>query len=637
MSGKLWTRVSLVVLLILIAAYVLYPSIKYYGLTSSEKTELAEAGKLNDLEKKILHPGLDLQGGMHVVLEVDLEKLLKSRVRQGGLDDKIVNLIDASLAEARENDADFFNVFSRRANAQGVRLALYFPAYEKGPNDDVVAALEADAKDAVDRAEEIIRNRVDQFGVSEPNIQRQGQWRVIVELAGVTDQAQARGLIQATALLEFVLVREDPQLLQDVISKIDKAWVEVENLKKSSSSQAEANAASDEMTSNQDRSTPDAAPAEDEVTSLEQLLGEEGSDTLSVQGEGDVNRPFSSLISVGNNVIWVPAKNYRMIQRYLEKPVIREAIPFDSRLTWGAETRDIQGNGQEYYPLYLMKKEAELTGDVITDAKESMGGFSGAEFVVHLTMNGEGAKKWAEITAANIDKRVAIVLDDKVQMAPVIRSKIADGRTQIEGLNDITEAKHMAIVLRAGALPAPMQIEEERSIGASLGADSVRQGTNAVILGFILVVVFMVVYYRGAGLIADMALILNLLFTLSVLAGLGATLTLPGIAGLILTVGMSVDANVLIFERIREELRRGKTVRAAIDTGYSKAITTILDANITTVLAALVLWQFGTGTVKGFATVLFWGILSSMVTAIFVSRTVFNIFTERRTLTKLSI
>ncbi|MCF7800964.1 MAG: protein translocase subunit SecD [Candidatus Marinimicrobia bacterium] len=636
MSGKLWTRVSLVVLLILIAAYVLYPSIKYYGLTNSEKTELAEAGKLNDLEKKILHPGLDLQGGMHVVLEVDLEKLLKSRVRQGGLDDKIVNLIDASLEEARENDADFFNVFNRRANAQGVRLALYFPSYEKGPNDDVVDALEADAKDAVDRAEEIIRNRVDQFGVSEPNIQRQGQWRVIVELAGVTDQAQARGLIQATALLEFVLVREDPQLLEDVISKIDKAWVEVDNLKKNTAGESGADAADGETTQDQSAETTEA-PADEEVTSLEQLLGEEDGDTLSVQGEGDVNRPFSSLISVGNNVIWVPAKNYRMIQRYLEKSAIREAIPFDSRFTWGSEPRDIQGNGQDYYPLYLMKKEAELTGDVITDAKESMGGFSGAEFVVHLTMNGEGAKKWAEITAANIDKRVAIVLDDKVQMAPVIRSKIADGRTQIEGLNDITEAKHMAIVLRAGALPAPMQIEEERSIGASLGADSVRQGTNAVLIGFVLVVIFMILYYRGAGLIADMALILNLLFTLAVLAGLGATLTLPGIAGLILTVGMSVDANVLIFERIREELRRGKTVRAAIDTGYSKAITTILDANITTVLAALVLWQFGTGTVKGFATVLFWGILSSMVTAIFVSRTVFNIFTERRTLTKLSI
>lgn len=633
MSGKLWTRVSLVVLLILIAAYVLYPSIKYHNLTDSEKMVLTEEGKLEALEKKIIHPGLDLQGGMHVVLEVDLEKLLKSRVRQGGLDDKVVNLIETSIKDARENDTEFFSDFKRLANAGDIRLALYFPSYEKGPNDDVVAALEKDAKDAVDRAEEIIRNRVDQFGVSEPNIQRQGEWRIIVELAGVTNQAQARSLIQATALLEFVLVREDSQLLQDVISRIDKAWVALDTEKGSLTSVTDG--ASTTPADAAAKSKPDSTV--EEVSSLQQLLGEEGGDSLNVQGEGDINRPFSSLISVGSNVVWIPKKNFRLVQRYLDKPEIMQAVPFDSRLTWGSEARDIQGDGQEYYALYLLKKEAELTGDVVTDAKEAMGGFSGAEFVVHVTMNGEGAKKWAEITAANIDKRVAIVLDDRVQMAPVIRSKIADGRTQIEGLDDITEAKHMAIVLRAGALPAPMQIEEERSVGASLGADSVRQGTNAAILGFVLVVLFMAFYYRGSGLIADFALFLNLLFTMAILAGLGATLTLPGIAGLILTVGMSVDANVLIFERIREEIHKGKTVRAAIEAGYGKAITTILDANITTILAALVLWQFGTGTVKGFATVLFWGILSSMVTAIFITRTVYNIFTERKTLTKLSI
>jgi len=635
MSGKLWTRVSLVVLLILIAAYVLYPSIKHYYLTDSEKKVLTEEGKLEALEKKIIHPGLDLQGGMHVVLEVDLEKLLKSRVRQGGLDDKITNLIESSIKDATENDTEFFSGFKRLANASDIRLALYFPSYEKGPNDDVVAALEKDAKDAVDRAEEIIRNRVDQFGVSEPNIQRQGEWRVIVELAGVTNQAQARSLIQATALLEFVLVREDSQLLQDVINRIDKAWVEMD-AEKASMTGSDA-AVAGETPAGEEVSITKMDTTVDEVSSLQQLLGEEGSDSLNVQGAGDINRPFSSLISVGSNVIWIPKKNFRLIQRYLEKPEFKEAIPSDSRLTWGSEARDIQGDGQEYYALYLLKNEAELTGDVVTDAKEAMGGFSGAEFVVHVTMNGEGAKKWAEITAANIDKRVAIVLDDRVQMAPVIRSKISDGRTQIEGLDDITEAKHMAIVLRAGALPAPMQIEEERSVGASLGADSVRQGTNAAMVGFILVVIFMAFYYRGSGLIADFALVLNLLFTMAILAGLGATLTLPGIAGLILTVGMSVDANVLIFERIREEIHKGKTVRAAIEAGYGKAITTILDANITTILAALVLWQFGTGTVKGFATVLFWGILSSMVTAIFITRTIYNIMTERHTLTKLSI
>ena len=228
-------------------------------------------------------------------------------------------------------------------------------------------------------------------------------------------------------------------------------------------------------------------------------------------------------------------------------------------------------------------------------------------------------------------------MDGNVHMAGVIRDKIADGRTQIEGMNDLQDAKKLAVVLRAGALPAPMVIEEERTIGASLGADSVAAGTQATVFGFILVIIFMAIYYRGAGLIADVALFLNLGFTLAILSTLNATLTLPGIAGLILTVGMAVDANVLIFERIREELRNAKTVKKSIDDGFNRALTTIVDANLTTILAAGVLWQFGSGTVKGFATTLFWGILSSMITAIFITRTIFMVMTERKTMTKLSI
>ena len=274
---------------------------------------------------------------------------------------------------------------------------------------------------------------------------------------------------------------------------------------------------------------------------------------------------------------------------------------------------------------------------MVTDARESLGGFSGAEFVVHLNMNDEGSREWSKITAGNVGKRIAIVMDGNVHMAGVIRDKIADGRTQIEGMNDLQDAKKLAVVLRAGALPAPMIIQEERTIGASLGADSVKDGTRATVFGFILVVIFMAIYYRGAGLVADFALILNLGFTLAVLSTLNATLTLPGIAGLILTVGMAVDANVLIFERIREELRNAKTVKKAIDDGFNRALTTIVDANLTTILAAGVLWQFGSGTIKGFATTLFWGILTSMITAIFITRTIFMVLTERKTMTKLSI
>ncbi len=621
MSGNLRMRVFLVVLLIGSAGYMLKDTISYYTMSETQKEALIESGELDEIRKNIIHQGLDLQGGMHVVLEVDLEKLIKTRVEDG--DDEIDALITSSLQEAQDNELEFFPTFTRNVNATNIRLARYFPVYEKGPNSDVLDALEADAKDAVDRAEEIIRNRVDQFGVSEPTIQRSGAWRIVVELAGISNQAQARELIQATALLEFVLIQEDAQLLDEVIRNIDKAWAADmgdETLEDSTADMLSSDTALDE-----------SAP------SLADVLSGDAGDSLSITGTGDVGRPFSSLINVGSNTIWVPEENVRSIKRKLEKPAMAAAVSSDSRLAWGVSPRDITGDGRMHRALYLMKATPELTGDVVTDARESLGGFSGAEFVVHLNMNDEGSREWTKITAGNVGKRIAIVMDGNVHMAGVIRDKIADGRTQIEGMNDLQDAKKLAVVLRAGALPAPMNIEEERTIGASLGADSVADGTRATVIGFILVIIFMAIYYRGSGLIADFALILNLGFTLAVLSTLNATLTLPGIAGLILTVGMAVDANVLIFERIREELRNAKTVKKAIDDGFNRALTTIVDANLTTILAAGVLWQFGSGTVKGFATTLFWGILTSMITAIFITRTIFMVLTERKTMTKLSI
>ena len=252
-------------------------------------------------------------------------------------------------------------------------------------------------------------------------------------------------------------------------------------------------------------------------------------------------------------------------------------------------------------------------------------------------MNSEGSRTWSRVTGANVGERIAIVLDQKVHMAPSIREKIPGGRTQIEGFADLNEAKDLAIILRAGALPAPVNIIEERIVGPSLGADSISQGTQAVLIGLVSVLIFMLAYYKLAGTVADFALIWNILLVLAVLASLQATLTLPGIAGLILTVGMSIDANVIIFERIREELRKGKTPKAAIDSGYDRALTTIIDANVTTLIASLVLYQFGTGPIKGFATVLFWGLLISMFTAVFITRTIFNAYISSRALTKLSI
>ncbi len=619
MSGTLRMRVFLVVLLIGSAAYMLRDTISYYTMDETRKEALIESGEMESIRRNIIHKGLDLQGGMHVVLEVDLEELIKTRVEGG--DVLIEELITNSLQEAQLNENEFFPTFEKNVKATNIRLARYFPIYEKGPNADVLDALESDAKDAVDRAEEIIRNRVDEFGVSEPTIQRQGDWRIVVELAGISNEAQARELIQATALLEFVLIHEDPQLLNEMIRNIDKAWTTVmDNIPTDTVELAEEDIGQIET-----------------VPSLAEVLAGDDGDTLSITGTGDISRPFSSLINVGGNTIWVPEENVRSIKRKFKNPTIAAAIPSDSRLSWGVATRDIRGDGRLHRALYLMKETAELTGEVVTDARESLGGFSGAEFVVHISMNDEGSREWSKITAGNVGKRIAIVMDGNVHMAGVIRDKISDGRTQIEGMNDLQDAKKLAVVLRAGALPAPMVIEEERTIGASLGADSVSAATRAMVFGFILVIIFMAIYYKGSGLIADFALFLNLAFTLAVLSTLNATLTLPGIAGLILTVGMAVDANVLIFERIREELRNAKTVKKAIDDGFGRALTTIVDANLTTILAAGVLWQFGSGTIKGFATTLFWGILTSMITAIFITRTIFMVLTERKTMTKLSI
>ena len=298
---------------------------------------------------------------------------------------------------------------------------------------------------------------------------------------------------------------------------------------------------------------------------------------------------------------------------------------------------NIDGQQENIFRLYYLEKEPELTGGVIEEANERLGSQVGGQPVVLLDMNNDGTKQWSRITGANIGRRIAIVLDKKVHMAPSIREKISQGGTQIEGFADINEAKDIAIVLRAGALPAPVNILEERIVGPSLGADSVKKGTWSVLVGLALVLLFMLFYYKIAGLIADFALIWNILLVLAVLASLQATLTLPGIAALILTVGMSIDANVIIFERIREELQKGKSPKAAIDGGYDRALTTIIDANITTVIAALVLYQFGTGPIRGFATVLFWGIVISMFTAIFVTRTIFNTFSQRKGIQKLSI
>jgi preprotein translocase subunit SecD len=490
---------------------------------------------------------------------------------------------------------------------------------------------------------EILQNRVDQFGVSEPTIQKQGNRRIIVELAGIQDSERARALLQSTAQLEFFLVKS-PDVTNDILSQIDKV------VKGDKELEALAAAVGSEQAQTDDG---ELAVSNDQTISISELFGEDGLSSEDAES-GDTavvvdqnifqERPFSSMLRALGNNIAVPEKNLYAIKKIINKPEVQDKLALgNGRFLFAPEAESFTTNTGLEEPLvymYYLENNADLTGGVIEEANATIGGQGTSAVgqpIVLLDMNSEGARTWSRITGANIGRRIAIVLDKKVHMAPSIRTKITDGGTLIEGFANMDEAKDIAIVLRAGALPAPVKIIEERIVGPSLGADSVKAGTYSVLLGLALILVFIVVYYKLSGIIADFALIWNILLVLAVLASLGATLTLPGIAALILTVGMSVDANVIIFERIREESRKGKTPRTAIESGYARALTTIIDANVTTLVAALVLYQFGTGPIRGFATVLFWGIMISMFTAIFVTRTIFNSFTERRGLNNLSI
>ncbi|RLE10218.1 protein translocase subunit SecD [Candidatus Aerophobetes bacterium] len=374
------------------------------------------------------------------------------------------------------------------------------------------------ARDAVDMALEVIRNRIDQFGVREPTIARQGERRIVVDLPGIEKPQRAVDIIGKTALLEFKLVDE----------------------------------------------------------------------------KGDIDEALEGKIPPGDEILY-----------------------------------DSEGKP------YLLKKEALLTGRNLKDARVEIGQWG--QPYVSMELDSEGAEKFAQITGRHIGERLAIILDDVVKSAPVIKTRIPNGKAVIEGNFTMDEANELRIVLKSGALPVPFNIIQNTYIGPSLGKDSIQKGLWAGIGGLIVVVLFMGIYYKKAGLIADLALLLNLLFLLGAMAGLKATLTLPGIAGIILTIGMSVDANVIIFERIKEELAGGRAPRSSVDVGYKNALRTILDANITTLITALILFQFGTGPVKGFATTLSIGILASLFTAIVVTKTIFNLILSGRPVKKLSI
>ncbi len=632
MSNKLTPRFLIIGLVLTWAIWAIWPTIQYQGLSDAEKESFREEGKLEQLESRTIKQGLDLKGGMYIVLEVDIPTLLEN------LSENMDGKFNQSVQSVRDQlkvspEADTFILFSAAASENKLKLSRYYFDYGSS-NEDILSALSEEAEDAINRVLEILQNRVDQFGVAEPTIQKQGNQRIIVELAGVQDSERARALLESTALLEFYIVK-DVTTTNELMIKIDQALKGDESIA--------AVAKDTEVKSIDETSTTD-----DGTVSVSELFGESAdevtTDSAVVNEDVFADRPFSAMLRNLGNTIGVPAKNVYAVRKMLATPEVQEKMANIGGIFFFShkpqDYPNVDGDIESIYSLYLLEDQAELTGGVVEEAKANLGpqgSTSAGQPIVNLSMNSDGARKWAIVTGSNVGRQVAIVLDNKVHMAPNIREKISGGGTLIEGFASIDEAKDIAIVLRAGALPAPVNIIEERTVGPSLGADSVRQGTQSVLIGLALVLVFMLVYYRISGSIADFALIWNIVMVLAILASLQATLTLPGIAGLILTVGMSIDANVIIFERIREELRKGKTPKAAVDGGFDRALTTIIDANVTTLIASLVLWQFGTGPIKGFATVLFWGILISMFTAIFVTRTIFNSFTSRKGMTKLSI
>ncbi len=598
-------------------------------------------------ERSTIKRGLDLQGGTFLVYEMDFVNFLSNPNVARNPDRELIDLLKEVDHQSKHENKDFFDVLSEKFQEKGIPLTRYFG--KKGESDSkIISNLRTDSENAIDRALEVLRNRVDQFGVSEPSITKQGSRRIIVELAGILDPERAKGIIGKTAQLEFKLVRESEQT-RSIVYKIDNIVKKRrQGLRDSSAVSIDTSA----TTPSQDTTKRQQKVRDEKEVNLDELFGkspetvqETGADTtLSVDKDLFEGNPFIALFAQIPNrrELAVPKQNMKAIDVILNYPEVQDAIPDDSEFLWGKDPERV--GDKEYYFLYYVKKTPEITGDYIEDARVSVAGESAGrsrtrvgESEVLLSFNPRGAKDFARITGANVGKFLAIVLDNKVASAPQIRERIPNGQSSITGMRGVDEAKDLVVVLKAGALPARLEGIEERTVGPSLGQDSIQKGQWSGLIGAVIVFIFMIIYYRLSGVIADFAVVLNIVFVLAILAAFHATLTLPGIAGIILMVGMSVDANVLIYERIREELRSGRTIRAAIDVGYKRAFVTILDSNLTTLLTALVLYQFGTGPIQGFAVTLMIGLIANMFTAIFVTRFIFDFITTKFKVKQLSI
>lgn len=590
-------KLGMIALFLGLTVYYLFPTVQWSleqrhmnSMTETERIqyENENSAKLISLRERSLSLGLDLQGGMYVTLEVGTPQLVLELAGDFA-DDYLEDVLRAARETYAEQRTDFIDVFvnefeSRDPNAM---LSRYYRSDSENitrmsSNSEISAYLKRQRTAAVERAIEIIRSRVDRFGVTEPSILQQGDSRIVVELPGVDDEERVRDLLRGTARLEFRLTPEVDEI-RNVKQQIANYFSEMEE---------------DTLDSENGR--------------VQNLL-----EIFDLRGTNDYSFGYAAVMDTSD------------VNRILQSEAVQNLIPRNMTFLWGA-TPFAQDGGVDLFEMIAVRSQVELTGDVISEARVAFDPTTNVP-EVSMTMDSEGGRRWARITGANIGRPVAIVLDGYVYSYPTVRSQINNGRSSISGMGGLREAEDLVNILMSGALPAPLEIIEERTVGASLGEASIRAGLYSVMFGLAVVAIFMIVYYRTGGGIADLALILNIIFILGILAGFQATLTLPGIAGIVLTIGMAVDANVLIFDRIREEMRGGKTLRAAIDNGYANAMSAIIDANVTTFFVAVILYSFGVGPIKGFAVTLMAGIVASLFSAIVITRVIVDYLTREKT------
>ena len=598
-------------------------------LDSIGKEEIFAGISYNDAKDKELNKGLDLKGGINVILQISVNDILKGLANNSK--DPSFNQALLATDEIQKNSQntyieDFFTEFEKIPDAQLASPDIFANknlsddiTYDM-TNDQVKPVLRRKIDESVTSAFEVLRKRIDKFGVTQPNIQRLGEsGRILVELPGAKDVDRVRSLLQSTAQLEFWDVYKAEEIFPFLFTANNLLKERLDKTKEEVKTEVE------EKSEVVEDSTQTDTTKSDEDAAIEDLLEDAAEDSTNV--EAQVNPIFDLMAGQGGQggpvVLSVEKKNADQMMAYLNDPEVRALLPQELRyvkFAWGKAVKD-----SEIIDLYAIKSNRdstpELSGGVITDARQEYNQLG--KVTVTMQMDGKGAKKWEEMTGRAFSQRsqIAIVLDDIVYSAPgVTTGAISGGRSEITGEFTIEEGQDLANVLRAGKLPASADIIQSEVVGPSLGQEAIDSGVMSFAIALVLILIWMIFYYGKAGAFADVALVVNILFIFGVLAGLKAVLTLPGIAGIVLTIGMSVDANVLIFERIREELAKGKSQVDAIKDGFNNALSSILDANITTGLTGLILLTIGTGPIKGFATTLLIGILTSLFTAIFVTR-----------------